>query len=567
MRLKLADDLTFPADAVTETFAVLAVRGAGKSNAAAVMAEEMHRTGLPFVVVDPVGSWWGLRSSQDGKGPGLPLPIFGGKHGDVPLERTGGALVADLVVDQRLSCVLDLSGFESESAKKQFLLDFAQRLYRRNTEPLHLFLEEADDYIPQRPMGNDEKYLLRAWENIVRRGRARGLGMTMITQRSAAINKNVLTQCQTLIALRTTGPQDRAAVEEWLKYHDQSREILASLPSLANGEAWVWSPQFLGQTVRVRFHRRRTFDSASTPKLAKGTKAPATLADVDLGAIQTAMQATIERAKQDDPAELRRRIATLEREARKPVTVGPATERVEVKVPVIDPPTLHTLEEACDHALGESEALRQQFDRAAQAGMDLRVVVGEVRQILETARAIAAQRPTTPPRAVAPAPSPRRQPAAVAHEGGLPPSERRILTALAQHPEGRTLRQVAILTGYKRSGGRFQNLMGALRTAGYLERQGDLARITDAGLVALGEWDPLPTGADLLDYWLRQLPASEAKVLQAVATHGRLGKDELAAATDYDAAGGRFQNILGKLRTLELVTRGWPAALSEELQG
>ncbi len=176
---------------MTETFGILAARGAGKSNTAAVMAEEMFKAKLPFVVVDPVRAWYGLRSSADGKSPGLPIPIFGGRRGDVPLERGAGNLMADLIVDQRLSCVLDLSEFDSESSKKQFLLDFARRLYQRNEQPLHLFLEEADDYIPQRPM-RDEAQLLRAWENIVRRGRNRGLGIT-------------------LIALRTTGPQDIAA--------------------------------------------------------------------------------------------------------------------------------------------------------------------------------------------------------------------------------------------------------------------------------------------------------------------------------------------------------------------
>ena len=45
--LNVSPDLQLPADAVTQTFALLAVRRAGKSNAAAVMAEEMHDAGLP----------------------------------------------------------------------------------------------------------------------------------------------------------------------------------------------------------------------------------------------------------------------------------------------------------------------------------------------------------------------------------------------------------------------------------------------------------------------------------------------------------------------------------------
>src|SRR4249920_1587243 len=107
--LNLAPDLRLPLDAVSRTFGILAVRGAGKSNTAAVMAEEKSAAHLPFCVIDPVGSWFGLRSSADGKAPGLPIPIFGGKHGDVPLERGAGELIADLIVEKRLTCVLDLS--------------------------------------------------------------------------------------------------------------------------------------------------------------------------------------------------------------------------------------------------------------------------------------------------------------------------------------------------------------------------------------------------------------------------------------------------------------------------
>ncbi len=329
---KVANDLTLPLDAVTRTFAVLAGRGAGKSNLAAVMAEEMFAHGLPFVAIDPVGSWYGLRSAPDGKSPGLPIPIFGGKYGDVPLERGSGEMIADLVVDKRLTCVLDISQFESEGAKKEFLLAFAQRLYRRNEDPLHLFLEEADDYIPQKPMGKVEPFLLRAWENIVRRGRARGLGMTMITQRSASINKNVLTQAETLFALRTSGPQDIAAIREWVKYHQVDTDLLGSLAGLADGEAWAWSPSYLKTVSRHIIRRRSTFDSGATPKNVRGDqrRPAATLADIDLSAIREKMAATIERAKENDPKALRAENAALKRA----LAHGPVVAEKDVKAAI-----------------------------------------------------------------------------------------------------------------------------------------------------------------------------------------------------------------------------------------
>ena len=70
--LRLSTSLMLPLDAVTQTFGLLGKRGAGKTNTAVVMADEMIRAGLPIVIVDPVGVWWGLRSSADGERKGCP---------------------------------------------------------------------------------------------------------------------------------------------------------------------------------------------------------------------------------------------------------------------------------------------------------------------------------------------------------------------------------------------------------------------------------------------------------------------------------------------------------------
>jgi ABC-type Na+ transport system ATPase subunit NatA len=53
VKLKIADDLTFSAEAITETFAVLGIRGSGKTNTAVVMAEQMIKANQQVVVLDP----------------------------------------------------------------------------------------------------------------------------------------------------------------------------------------------------------------------------------------------------------------------------------------------------------------------------------------------------------------------------------------------------------------------------------------------------------------------------------------------------------------------------------
>jgi DNA helicase HerA-like ATPase len=251
--LRISSTLALPVEAVTQTFGILGKRGAGKTNTAVVIAEEMIGAGLPNVIVDPVGVWWGLRSSKDGQRKGLPVYILGGEHGDIPLEEGAGQLVADFVVDTRQPVVLDVSTL-SKSASRRFMIDFAERLYRKNRAPLHLTIDEADAFIPQRIEHGAER-LVGAINDIVRRGRARGLGVTLISQRPALIHKDVLTQIEVLVAHRLTGPHDRDAIERWVEHHadeGQAREVLSSLASLDDGDAWVWSPGWLGLFQRVR---------------------------------------------------------------------------------------------------------------------------------------------------------------------------------------------------------------------------------------------------------------------------------------------------------------------------
>src|SRR5437588_9168940 len=104
--LKISDDLKLPLNAITETFAVMGIRGSGKTHTAAVLAEEMLKAGQPIVVYDPTGAWFGLKTSADGKRPGFPVVIFGGEHPDVPLEEAAGETIARVIIDRRCPAIL-----------------------------------------------------------------------------------------------------------------------------------------------------------------------------------------------------------------------------------------------------------------------------------------------------------------------------------------------------------------------------------------------------------------------------------------------------------------------------
>jgi hypothetical protein len=136
----------------------------------------------------------------------------------------------------------------------------------------------------------------------------------------------------------------------------------------------------------------------------------------------------------------------------------------------------------------------------------------------------------------------------------LSKAQRAVLTVLAQFPDGRTKRQVAMLAGYSAKGGGFNNSLSSLRSSGLIER-GEPIRITPEGLSALGEWEPLPEGAALVEYWLGQLSKAEAAALRALldAWPAALTKAEVAERAGYAADGGGFNNALSRLRTLQLI--------------
>jgi hypothetical protein len=585
--LRISPDLTLPLDAATGTFGVLATKGAGKSNAAVTMAERMYDAGIPWVAVDPKGDWYGVRSSADGQGPGLPVVVFGGRHGDVDLEPTAGVLIADLVLRHRLTCVLDVSQF-TKAETTRFLLAFGRHLFAHadddGAEPLHLFLEEAHEYLPQVVKG-DQAELVSVWQRIVKQGRFKGLGCTLISQRSSVLNKDVLELIDTLIVLRTIGPRSRQSIKDWVQDQDVDPKLLASLPGLADGEAWVWSPGALRILKRIQFDRRRTFDSGATPKVGQKRRPPATLADVDLAAIKEAMAETIERAAAEDPKQLRKRIAQLERDlAAERAKPAPTPERVEVSVLPED--VVARLEATFDKlSLAQTEwaeQLEQQTFLTNETIDQLTLLRALIRTTTEdhdredvprTRPAVHRPDPVATPRTQErPDPTPRRQPRRPTIQGITTPTdlgkgERVILTAVAQYDQGVTREQLIVLTGYKRSSR--DTYLQRLKAAGFVESHGSQLVVTAAGVEALGDdFEPLPTGQALRQHWLNTLSGGERALLEQLihAWPDPVDREELSLQTGYKRSSR--DTYLQRLRARQLITTdGHPRAADTLFDG
>jgi len=280
-----------PLAALDDRLAIVGTSGSGKTYAAKGLAERLMAGGGRVCIVDPLGVWWGLRSSADGHAPSpYPVVVFGGPHADVALDPGMGTALGTLIGTRALACVVDVSDLGSAIARRAFMTAFTAALYEANTEPLHLVLDEADLWAPQRAQPGGHELLGRV-EEIVRRGRIRGFVPWLITQRPAVLHKDVLSQADILVSMKLTASQDRDAVGRWIEGQADRAEgqrILGALPRLARGEGWVWAPGD-GVLARVAFPRIRTLDSSQTPRREAQASTPRALAVVDLSDLRAAL--------------------------------------------------------------------------------------------------------------------------------------------------------------------------------------------------------------------------------------------------------------------------------------
>jgi hypothetical protein len=552
--IKIAENLSLPTDVVTQTAAIIAKRRAGKSYTARRFAEELFRAEQQLVIVDPKGDWWGIRSSADGKAPGLPVTILGGEHGDVPLESNAGELVAKLVVEERVSVLIDVSFFRKHEVAT-FMAIFLENFYRLKAKeqfrtPVMLIIDEADAIAPQKPQKGEER-MLGAAEDIVRRGGQRGIGCLLVTQRSAVLNKNVLTQSQIIVALRTIAPQDIAALDAWIDVHgtdDERKTLLESIASLPTGDSWFWSPGWpheKGIFKRVHVLPITTFDSGATPKPGERRIQPKNLADIDLEALKRQMAATIEKARADDPRELRRRIAELERQLKQ--RPAAAAEPVEVKVPVIPPELMGKLDQMTASLLSLAGNIPGKF-------------LHELRE-LKTAVLQFARRPPAPSRS----PIHREALKTARNSNGNGKAPERDLTGV----QARILRAVRSLEdrdlpinrvsvarwiGIHPNGGRFNEALRHLKEAGLL----------DEHLNSTGQGATMaPLAGDGPEGVLELLDQGKRRLFEEILQHNGLSREELAEKLGLHPNGGRFNANLRWLKDMAVIADRGPLKATE----
>ncbi len=183
MEINIADGVDIDAQLVmTGRGCVIGQSGSGKSYLVGVMAEELCRLGLPFCIIDTEGEYSPLKAA-------FPVVVVGGSDGDIGLPDDLGSLFR-LSMGDGFPVVLDVSEETDKTAAVEAALAALYVQAERVKKPYLVIVEEADKFAPQAAHTK-----LNMIEEISVRGRKRGIGILVATQRPASISKNVLAQC------------------------------------------------------------------------------------------------------------------------------------------------------------------------------------------------------------------------------------------------------------------------------------------------------------------------------------------------------------------------------------
>ncbi|HIA48022.1 MAG TPA: DUF87 domain-containing protein [Candidatus Hydrogenedentes bacterium] len=138
--------------------------------------------------------------------------------------------------------IIDLSGVPSDvvdvvvSVLCRTIFDAALWNPNRRDIPVLVVCEEAHRYAPR---GKDASFLptKRALARIAKEGRKYGVGLALVTQRPSELDESIMSQCNTIIALRMSNEQDQTFVQKTLP--DGANSLVDTLPTLRTREALI----------------------------------------------------------------------------------------------------------------------------------------------------------------------------------------------------------------------------------------------------------------------------------------------------------------------------------------
>ena len=589
-------DIKVDAMVLADTRAVIcASSGLGKSWLMRLISESVASS-IQTIIIDPEGEFSTLREKLD--------VLIVAENGDLRADIRSAGLLARKLAETGVSAVIDiydLPGKEDPWVKRRMfvaqliseLMNLPKKLYHPMiimVDEAHQFAQEeitSDSYMLNGVKVNPSMLSRSAIRSLMSAGRKRGIGGILATQRISKIDKDAIADARNVFIGGTTLDIDQRRAGDIL---GMSKAESVSLRDLDPGVFFSFGPAVEGKGI-IRFTSGKV--QTTHPKAGQRSSIVVPKASTQIASIAEQFgdlpAAAEEEVKTVDA--LKRENVDLKRQLReRPVTVQtqPTVERVEV--PVLLPEQYDAIMKSLSHFQGSAEGIKKMAETILEYPDEIKATLDSLKQTI--------QKYSTPPTINSMRAKMGIEPLHVGVDRGAPGKDKTMATVMRRDnknsdvinvvssaeitgPMQRILdaiawfesigitnpKQVAVafLAGYTFGGGAFNNPRGALRSTGLVDYAGESIHLTEAGKSCANYLSTPLTADQLQAHVMEVLPGPHQKILRVLLSKypNPISKDECASLAGY-ATGGAFNNPLGRLRSMGLVSYPQPGYVVAE---
>lgn len=553
---------------------IMASSGGGKSYLMRKIMEEAAEKKVQQIIIDPEGEFVTLREKYD-------FALIAKEDGDIPLNIKYAETLAHKILETGISAIIDLYELDKNEqqlfVKKFFTaLEKAPKHLWRN---LLLYLDESHDFAPQGKESESTKAVI----SLCSKGRKRGYGIILATQRISKLHKDATADLYNKFIGATVQDVDRKRAGEELGFYN--KVDIRNLQFLQE-EFHAFGPAIGREVIKFKASSVKTTHLKSGVRLTTVPPTPKAIQNIlsqlkDIPeeaekelATKQQMEKEIGRLKTELAAA--RRLNTLESKSETTNVnlknyvnkddhgkkVNELTILIKNRDEIIKTQSknITTLQKHIETLKAENTKLIDSFSSALDNfSLSFDNISSNYNKktdkeiSLSTLPEVNNRAPTTNHSAHTEKNLPKRiEKQASENNSTLPNGELKVLTVCAQKDNGATKTQIILLTGYK--GASVKTYLQRLVAKGLIVRNADRFEATGEASYYLGaDFEPLPTGQDLRDYWLANLPEGERKILAVLLTAypASLTRNEITDDTDYSPAS--VKTYLQRLSAKELI--------------
>ncbi len=547
--------------------------GGGKSYMLRKLIESVGDK-VPQIILDPEGEFVTLREKFDF--------ALVSRSGDIPLNLKYAETLAHKILETNLSVIIDLYELKKHE-RVLFVKRFLDALMNSPKElwhPVLVYVDEAHIFCPESTKSESADAVI----DLCTRGRKRGFAAVLATQRLSKLHKDAAAECLNKMIGRTGLDIDRKRAGDELGMI--SKQQMLGLRDLEVGEFYAFGPAISNEVLKFKTAKVVTTHPKAGKRVAKIPPTPGAIKK-----IISKLQDIPEEAEKElkTKQEFIEKIRSLERQLRDQKRTLPKPGK-ETLVDGITPlkqeiqilrATIKEKDGQIKDAVAQYNALEKSFQLLQKVSEDTMqkgimliksIIPPTKKEIIISGSPIKVG--TTVPkqdqqqyRGLQPV----NKSAAVKKEqivvinddhlanGSLDKGPHTLLKVIASlHPQQVSRQRLSMLSGYSLKSSTFAVHVSTLNTRRLIEKTGDGYTITEEGLKAVGDYEPVPTDSDtVIEFWINKLDAGPAKMLKILCDHwpNSISRQQLSEQSGYSMSSSTFAVHISTLFTLKLITK------------